>query len=366
MKILHLIYDHINNPWVGGGGAVRVYELYKRLSQNHEVTVVCGMYPNAVDYNEGNLKFHFVGTANKNYVLSTFCYAAKAISFLRKNSGKFDVVIEDFAPWNPVFSSFFSSNSAILHINHVEGFNILKRFFVVGIPFYFLEKYYPHTFSHVIALSSETKFKINTHVAAIFPAGLNSNIFSRHIMSGLDGQEELFVLYIGRLHMKNKGLDTLVLAMKNLDVKLTIIGKGPDERNIKEMIKDIKLHNIYFSGFVSDNEKMAEIEKSIMLVVPSRYEGQGIVVLEAAAFGKPVVVSDIPELRYAVDAGFGISFKTGDAVDLAKKVKYLLENEVVRNEMGQKGREYAKNFTWDKIAVDYEQYLAGVAGMGND
>jgi len=86
MKILHLIYDHINNPWVGGGGAVRVYEIYKRLADRHYITIVCGKYPEAKDYEEGNLRFHFVGTSKNNYVLSTFSYAVKAAQFLFLNS----------------------------------------------------------------------------------------------------------------------------------------------------------------------------------------------------------------------------------------------------------------------------------------
>ena len=77
----------------------------------------------------------------------------------------------------------------------------------------------------------------------------------------------------------------------------------------------------------------------------------------AAACGKPVVVSDIPELRYAVDAGFGISFKTGDAKDLSEKIKFLLEHEVLRREMGQRAKEYARGFTWDEIAARYESFL---------
>ncbi|MGD0283392.1 MAG: glycosyltransferase family 1 protein, partial [Dissulfurispiraceae bacterium] len=69
MNILHLIYDHSGNPWVGGGGAVRAYELYKRLSIRHNVTIVCGRYPGAQDYSEGNLKIRFVGSSKNNYVL---------------------------------------------------------------------------------------------------------------------------------------------------------------------------------------------------------------------------------------------------------------------------------------------------------
>mgnify|MGYP001600501054 CR=1 FL=1 len=88
--------------------------------------------------------------------------------------------------------------------------------------------------------------------------------------------------------------------------------------------------------------------------------------LEAAACGKPVIVSDIPELDYAVKAGFGLSFRLEDAYDLAKKIEFLLENEGLRKEMGRKGREYAKDFTWDKIADEYENYLLWIVRTGNN
>jgi hypothetical protein len=37
----------MNNPWVGGGGAVRAYEIYRRLAERHDITIVCGAYPGA-------------------------------------------------------------------------------------------------------------------------------------------------------------------------------------------------------------------------------------------------------------------------------------------------------------------------------
>jgi glycosyltransferase involved in cell wall biosynthesis len=111
------------------------------------------------------------------------------------------------------------------------------------------------------------------------------------------------------------------------------------------------------TGFLSDDDKKGFISLSKFVVLPSRYEGQGIVLLEAAACGKPVIVSDIPELRYSVDAGFGISFKTGDAGDLAEKIHYLLENSSLRQEMGSRGREFATNYSWETIAEEFEAFL---------
>ena len=47
MRILHLIYDHTGNPWAGGGGAMRVTEIYRRLAERHHTTLVRENYPGA-------------------------------------------------------------------------------------------------------------------------------------------------------------------------------------------------------------------------------------------------------------------------------------------------------------------------------
>ena len=110
-------------------------------------------------------------------------------------------------------------------------------------------------------------------------------------------------------------------------------------------------------GFVEGQEKIDLLKRCLFLVMPSRYEGYPNTMMEAAACGKPLIVSDIHELRCVVEAGFGVSFKNGDAKDLADKMKFLLGNESLRREMGEKGREFVKNLTWDRIAEEYEEFL---------
>lgn len=370
MKLLHLIYDHMRNPWVGGGGAVRAYEICRRLAgQGHEVTIVSGNYPGAADYSEDGLRFFFTGSS-KNYILSTFSYAVEAACLVKKKCPEFDIVVEDFAPWNPLFSPLLTKKPVVLHVNHREGANILKRFWLAGVPFFLLERFYPLFFKHITALSPETRKKIEVDSVAIVPAGIDGNLIGTGDVSGSDESLKLcgraatgrFLLYMGRLHIKNKGLDTLIVSMKGLEARLLIAGKGKDEDSLKQMASKFGVVNVDFCGFLSEADKIKLVRKSEALILPSRFEGWGIVVLEAAACGKPVIVSDIPELRYAVDAGFGISFKTGDAKDLARKIKFLHENDGARREMGQKAREYAKDYTWDKIALDYERFLLKITG----
>src|SRR5208283_700092 len=207
MKILHLIYDHSNNPWVGGGGAVRVYEICKRLvRRGHDVTIVSGNYPGAVNYTEEGLRFVFTGS-RKNYILSTFSYALEAASLVKKQGQGFDIVIEDFAPWNPVFSAFLTKKPVVLHVNHREGLNIPRRWLVAGLPFFLIEKFYPLAFRHVTALSVETRKKIGIDRAIIVPPGIDKKFFEDP-QKTLGGANEAVppLLYVGRLHIKNKGL----------------------------------------------------------------------------------------------------------------------------------------------------------------
>lgn len=356
MKILHLIYDHINNPWVGGGGAVRVYEIYKRLAQKgYDITVVSGSYPGARDYEENGVKFKFT-SSKRSYVISVFSYVFCAIKFLRNHAKEFDIIVEDFAPWNPLFAKLFHKRT-VLQIHHKEGFNILKKYFLAGLPFYFIEKFYPKIYSHVIAVSEKTrdKFKLK---ARVIPNGIRENLLFKEIRIGD------YIAFIGRIDIYNKGLDLLLDACKTLNIKLKIAGKGKDIKKLLYLIEKFNLTNrVSHSGFLSENDKISFIANSKFLIMPSRFEGQGIVALESAAMGKPVIVSDIPELKYVTENGFGISFRSGDSNSLKEAIESLYSNESLILQMGEKGREYAKQFTWDRIAEEYENYLLKIADL---
>lgn len=355
MKILHCIYDHIRNPWVGGGGATRVHEIYRRLSDRHEITVICGRYPGARNYKEENVAYAFVGTGLNNYVLSTFCYAFRAHGYLKAHKDKFDVIVEDFAPYNPLFS-FREKRKAIVQLHQKEGVQHLKKYFIFGGVFMLMESLYPKRFAYAVTETSEAlkKFGLGPSAVAI-PNGFDPILLAE---GPVDGD---YVLFLGRFDVRQKGLDTLSEALELTRLRLVIAGGGKDEGKVRRLFgKAAGPGRAEFAGFVSGREKTDLLRKCMFMVMPSRYEGQPVTVSEAAACGKTVLVSDIPELKYAVDAGFGMSFKTGAPKDLAEKMAFLLHNGPLRRKMGVRARQYARNFTWDKIAEEYEKYLMAV------
>lgn len=356
MKILHLIYDHASNPWVGGGAAVRAQEIYGRLAARHEITLVCGAYPGAKDYTEGRVRHIFLGTRHNNYVLSTFCYAARAALYVREHAQQFDAVVEDFAPYNPLFSFFFRKD-AVVQLHQREGLRHLKKYALLGLPFLATEKYYPRFFKNAVSISelSRKGFGLEGR-AVLIPNGFDSALLEQETV------ERDYVLFLGRLHIGQKGLDTLCEAIRLVAGRLVIAGKGKDDARVRALFsEEVKAGRVEFRGFVSGHSKSELLSRCMMMVIPSRYEGQPLTIIEAAACGKAVIVSDIPELGYAVKAGFGISFRTGDAGDLAAKMDTLLRDPYLRREMGRRGRAYARNFTWDRMAEEYECFLQEIA-----
>lgn len=356
MKILHCIYDHVRNPWVAGGGAVRVHEIYRRLAVRHDITVVCGAYPGAENHDEDNVHYRFEGTKSSSYVLSTFYYAVRAARYIKNYAAEYDIVVEDFASYNPVFSFIWNKN-AVIQLHQREGLRHLKKYAVFGIPFFLIEKFYHLFFRNAVPESEmgRDSYRLRGRIEVI-PNGFDAKLL------GLEPEEGDYALFLGRLHMNQKGLDTLHNAMPFLSCKLLIAGRGKDELSVKALFRNAVISGrARFTGYVQGKDKEELFRKCLFVVIPSRYEGQPVTIVEAAACGKPVIVSDIPELKYAVDAGFGLSYKAGNSKDLAEKINFLFRNVSRRREMGLRAREYSRQFTWDKIADEYEKFLIRVA-----
>lgn len=108
-------------------------------------------------------------------------------------------------------------------------------------------------------------------------------------------------IYVGRL-VFYKNLEVVFKALSIVKktepkVKLIIAGDGPMKNNLETLSKKMEIDtNVEFKGYVSEEEKEKLIASSSAMVFPSLYEGFGIVILEAFAQNKPVIVSDVKPL----------------------------------------------------------------------
>ena len=102
MKICHLIYDDLGNPWLSGGGAVRAREIYRRLTDRHEITFITGMFPQAErDGWVDGMRFCRVGSAT-SYRRSRLSYCREAIAALAQL--QCDVWVYEFSAFAPTRS----------------------------------------------------------------------------------------------------------------------------------------------------------------------------------------------------------------------------------------------------------------------
>src|SRR5688572_23081455 len=100
MRVLHCIYDDPQNPWVGGGGTVRVFELYRRLAPRlARVEVVTGSWPGATDEVIEGVHYRRLG-ARRPYLWSRLTYARAATRLLAR--GNYDAAVFDFSTYTPL------------------------------------------------------------------------------------------------------------------------------------------------------------------------------------------------------------------------------------------------------------------------
>ncbi len=145
-------------------------------------------------------------------------------------------------------------------------------------------------------------------------------------------QDGLHFVFVGQL-VKRKGLDILLSAMEPLfterrDLKLHLIGSGEMERELQNWIKEKKLMSqVFLEGSIDSQSVIGRISQSHLLILPSRWDGWGIVVNEALMVGIPVVVSDMCGAADVIRDGVnGYVFHSEDVENLRRKLTIFLRH----------------------------------------
>lgn len=172
------------------------------------------------------------------------------------------------------------------------------------------------------------------------------------------GWTEEYIVYFGRL-ASEKGLFTLIEAVKGLDVKLKIIGDGPLRRGLEDRVNHLSLKKVELLGYKTGNELKDIVRNSMLVVVPSEwYENFGLVIGESFALGKPVIAACIGGIPESVkDNETGLTFEPGNAQDLADKIRTLIKQPDLIVEMGKKARRFAES------KLNREEHYSGLMAI---
>lgn len=218
----------------------------------------------------------------------------------------------------------------------------------------------------VTAISHETAVQVANFLGValnnihVIPNGVDSLWIEPPLPHNL--QTVPYVLYVGRLHPV-KGVDLLFGAWQAVmqhsrDVQLWIVGDGPERQSLECLARELGIEgHVRFWGAVHDMMQLKSLYSGARaLVLPSRSEGLGNVLLEAGACGTICIGSDvggIPEV--IVDRETGFLFPSGDVEALARTIQHVLEMpEGERQHISQRARQrIQEHFSLERVVDQY-------------
>jgi len=364
VKILQIIYESFGNPYGFGGAGVRAYEIYKRLKDRHDITLLCMKYPGARDREVEGLRHVFVGTESRSLTKSVLAYTVMAARYVMKHGDDFDLIVENFLPTTPFFSTLLTKTPVILQVQGIMEGHYFKKFnLLYSLPMHFSEKYYPFLYDKFIFVSPVTREKLliqtkrNVARCDVIPNGVNEDLL-REVPT--DGD---YILFFSRIDAYTKGLDILLSAFGAIsprypDIRLVFAGYEFDSfAGITSSLPASVKNKVEYAGFITGEEKKRLLAGAAMVVLPSRHESSPISILEAAACGKPLIVSDIAELKFVAENNFGVDFPSGSAEGLKEEIERLLSDSGLRHALGAEGREFARKCLWGPVAAEFENVL---------
>ena len=207
--------------------------------------------------------------------------------------------------------------------------------------------------------------------SVVIPHGFDTQKYL-HLPSGeqfrtkyLKGHQGPLVLFLSRLNAK-KGLDLLIQAFslvvkKMPNTRLAIVGSGDPpkfEMQVKSWLTEYGIENYtIMTGFISGPEKLMAFSEADVFVLPSQAENFGFANFEAMASKIPVVISDT--LNYANEIK---SYEAGlvvrrDPKEFAEAILKLLNDQYLRQRLGQNGFRLAYSYSWETCGEKMEQSI---------
>jgi len=162
-------------------------------------------------------------------------------------------------------------------------------------------------------------------------------------------QDKDYFIYVGSFR-KYKDLNTLILAAIDADIDLVLVGGGEVEDELKRLVASHATSKIKFAGNVTEKLKFELLSKARALVLPANSESEafGIVLLEAATLGKPIVTANLNSGTTEINEHNvnGMIFERSNVQSLAVILKALQNDDALCDRLGYQNRQkYSQKYT---------------------
>ena len=358
MKILWLAHRDPMNPRAGGAERT-IYEVCARLAEKgHKITLLTGGWKGcrARDDMDGIAIFRYGKNIGPHLALPIF---------LLKN--KFDIVVNDLGhaiPW--VLSTIIGKNNIVffhhLHARSLPGqVSPFLAKFITSIEkcYFFIYRNTPFVTESSTSNTDLRNLGMQESMIHLIPPGVNSDLFK-------PTEKTVFATMVYFAGMrKYKRPEESVYLLKNLidkiDVKLVIVGTGPQLAGVEDLVNELKLRvPVTFTGRLGEKELANVVASSWLNIHASVTEGWGFSILEASSAGTPTVAYYVPGVADAIENGInGLKVKDGDRGALTDAALEMLQNP---QKWWSSSVEVAKKYSWDKTAEMWDKLIHKIAG----
>ncbi len=372
LKLSYYSYDSLQNPWCAGGGALRDFEVLRRLAKDWDVTLFVGRYPGFTPKVIEGIRMQALGLGNSNWL----CRLSFALSAnLRLLFDRADVIGNSVSPFAPIITGLLCRSKCFAVVHHRVGRDALKKFGLFGNIPLLLETLMLRGLRNFLVSNRSVADWIQRKNAAANVFVTSNSIDSALLTAMPKSVDPTFILFLGRFDIYMKGLDFLIDAytgiviqtstsLKNTPPLLVIAGAASPQAltAVRNLIPERLREKIQLKPNVSDKEKRELLSSCLFFCSPSRFEGFGIAALEANASGKAVLVTDAEGFRDSVSAGVtAVMVPVSDVKALRSAMEGLIINAEQREALGKAGREWAKGFNWDRIAEGERKWIEMMA-----
>jgi glycosyltransferase involved in cell wall biosynthesis len=219
---------------------------------------------------------------------------------------------------------------------------------------------------HVLAPSHERALRARGITAPVFaiPNGLDERTLRAAVSDAPAVVDSFRLAFVGRHDVYNKGIDLLLRAVKRASsertIELMLVGRASEaaRNDIATLSRHLGIESrVHVLGVLDDPR--AVVESCHALVLPSRTEGFGLVVLEALATGRPVIVSSGAGASEWFGDSSGVSTAEPQAEALSAAIVTLADNYPSASRQVMLARdELARNFSWTAVAVQWSEALS--------
>lgn len=361
MKIIHLI-DQFG--YADGCARAVYFLIQEQIKNGYDITLVTG-FENAPELIK-RLKCEVIVVPEISHEFRTKKRFIKGIIILRKLIKKKKPDVVHAHHYYSAFQFYIARIGVkILLVQTVHALMTIKG----KIPQYIGDKII--TVTNAIAEMVKKAYpKLQDRIVTVYNSscfiGLENNLNNSDILKKIVAEKnsKKIILYSGRI-VQEKGIELLIRAINSLidiqQYKLLIVGAGAMRGEYEILAKNLNVNAIWL-GEIPDIKKVLEI--SDLLVLPShKWEGMPMVLLEAGLLAKPVIASDIPGLSELIyDDENGLLFEPGNAVDLANKIEFILNNEKKAEQLGKELQKKIKSehtieIMFNKVDKVYKELL---------